>query len=113
VTATIPRNSVPKLLELQKDVRNSGLRQGRHPPKFFVLTHQFLSSCGKPKTRAGTKKIPAFDSLVRDLMELGKKAGVPNVALHRSRDSYITDMARTGNRSVYAEEVGLARGGDD
>jgi integrase len=74
----------------------------------------------KPKTRAGTRKIPISDSLVRDLkarrkdkglvfpaprggvdkhflrlmQKLGEKAGVKNVGLHRYRDSYITDQVR-------------------
>jgi integrase len=75
----------------------------------------------KPKTRAGTRKIPISDSLVRDLkarrgeglvfpaprggvdhhylrtmQKLGERAGVPNVGLHRFRDSFITDMVRDG-----------------
>jgi integrase len=75
----------------------------------------------KPKTRAGTRKIPISDSLVRDLkvrrgeglvfpaprggvdhhylrtmQKLGERAGVPNVGLHRFKDSFITDMVRDG-----------------
>jgi integrase len=75
----------------------------------------------KPKTKAGTRKIPVSDSLLRDLkarkgeglafpaprggvdkhylrvmQELGEKAGVKDVGLHRFRDTYITDMVRGG-----------------
>lgn len=76
----------------------------------------------KPKTRAGTRKIPLPDSLVRDLKarskgtglvfpaprggvdkhylriieELGEKSGVRNVGLHRFRDTWVTDMIQGG-----------------
>lgn len=76
----------------------------------------------RPKTKAGTRKIPISDSLVRDLklrrkvvglvfpaprggvnchflriMErLAEKAGVNGAGLHRFRDTYITDQVRDG-----------------
>ena len=76
----------------------------------------------KPKTRAGTRKIPISDSLLSDLKkhhkdsglvvsaprggvdkhylrimeELAKKAGVENVGLHRFRDTWVTDMIQGG-----------------
>jgi integrase len=76
----------------------------------------------KPKTRAGTRKIPTSDSLLSDLKkrrkdsglvfpaprggvdkhylrimeELGKKAGVENTGLHRFRDTWVTDMIQGG-----------------
>lgn len=78
----------------------------------------------KPKTAAGTRKIPLSDSLLADLKalqtkstnalvfpaktggveghflrmlkELGKPAGVSNVKCHRFRDTYITDKVREG-----------------
>jgi integrase len=78
----------------------------------------------KPKTAAGTRKIPLSDSLLADLKvlqttstnslvfpaemggveghflrmlkELGKLAGVSNVKCHRFRDTYITDKVREG-----------------
>jgi integrase len=76
----------------------------------------------KPKTAAGTRKIPLSDALLTDLkalqatsktplvfpatmggveghflrmfQELGKLAGVSNVKCHRFRDTYITDKVR-------------------
>jgi integrase len=78
----------------------------------------------KPKTAAGTRKIPLSDSLLTDLKalqatstnalvfpakmgsveghflrmfkELGTLAGVSNVKCHRFRDTYITDKVREG-----------------
>jgi integrase len=78
----------------------------------------------KPKTAAGTRKIPLSDALLADLkarqitstnplifaaskggveghflrtfQELGKIAGVSHVKCHRFRDTYITDQLRGG-----------------
>jgi len=78
----------------------------------------------KPKTAAGTRKIPLSDSLLADLkalqatstnplvfpakmggveghflrmfQDLGKIAGLSNVKCHRFRDTYITDKVREG-----------------
>jgi integrase len=72
----------------------------------------------KPKTKAGTRSIPISDSLLKELLALGKgllfpnadgrvdghflrkvkravkKSGVANVKLHRLRDTFITNKLR-------------------
>ncbi len=74
----------------------------------------------KPKTKAGTRNIPVSDSMLDELLALGrgllfpnedgkvdghllrklqkavKGSGVPKVKLHRFRDTYITNKLRDG-----------------